>query len=90
MITVVVKAADMAELSKEKTEEILKGFTGQTRISSWARPYVALAEDMGILEHGHMVIESAQGAMLDAQKVATRAEAAVTVYKLLDYTDNNE
>ncbi len=90
MITIVVKAAGMAELSKEKTEEILKNFSGQTRISSWARAHVALAEDMGILEHGHIVIESEKGDTLDAQKAAVRAEAAVTVYKLLDDINKNE
>ncbi|NLT47005.1 MAG: hypothetical protein GXX92_01195 [Clostridiales bacterium] len=90
MITIAVKAAGMAELSAEKTEEILKKFSGQSRISSWARAHVALAEDIGILEHGHMVIDSAQGAILDAQKAAARAEAAVTVYKLLDNINKNE
>lgn len=77
MLTVIVQALGV---KPESSTELLAPFASESRISDWARSYVAQAEALGILEHGHMVTEKNNGLFLDARGSSTRAEAAVTVY----------
>jgi hypothetical protein len=63
--------------------DLLTPFAAETRISDWARAYIAHAEALGILEHGHMVMDTGQGLAFDAKAQTIRAEAAETVYRML-------
>ncbi|MDD3350822.1 MAG: S-layer homology domain-containing protein, partial [Eubacteriales bacterium] len=58
------------------TQEQLKPFAAEKRISNWALPYVAWAESLGLIEHGHMAMETAEGLSYNSQQKALRAEAA--------------
>lgn len=84
MITIIVQAIERDNLSESQANEVISSFTNQTQISAWARSYVAAAENVGILEHGHLVLVSASGLTFDARKEASRAEAAITVHKMLN------
>jgi hypothetical protein len=83
MLTIVVQAMGINVEAGDVSADLLVPFAGESRISDWARIYVAHAEYRGILEHGHLVMESNQGLLFDAQEQAARAEAAVTVYRML-------
>lgn len=84
MITIAVQAVDGPDLSNTELANILEGFDETSHISPWAELYVAKAEKMGILEHGHLVLDTGGKSSFDAKRRASRAEAAVTVYKLLN------
>lgn len=83
MLTITVQAMGVKLDSENVAEELLAPFASEGRISDWARGYVAYAEHLGILEHGHMVKETDSGLSFDAQRPTARAEAAVTVYLML-------
>lgn len=83
MITITVQAMGLKVDAGAVTDDLLAPFAAENRISDWARAYVAHAEDLGILEHGHMVTETGQGLAFDAQGQTSRAEAAMTVYLML-------
>lgn len=83
MLTILVQAAGDKVEAGAMSAESLASFSRETRISDWARGYVAQAEDLGILEHGHMVTETTNGFSFDAQGPTARAEAAVTIYRFL-------
>jgi hypothetical protein len=84
MLTIAVQAMH-ANLDNEGAEADLPAtFTGETRISDWARTYVYQAESLGLLEHGYMVLETEQGLSFDAEMQANRAEAAFTIYHMLE------
>lgn len=83
MLTITVQAMGIKVNAQAVPQELLAPFGGESRISDWARAYVAHAEDLGILEHGHMVTETGQGLAFDAQGQTSRAEAAMTVYLML-------
>lgn len=84
MIAIVVQAMGVKVTSDSISPDLLAPFYCETRVSDWARGYLACAENLGILEHGHMVVETDKGLSLNAQAPATRAEAAVAVYRMLD------
>lgn len=84
MLTIAVQVVKKGDLSESQTNGVLESFSPNSKISDWAKPYVAAAEQMSIIEHGNIIIESLEGLVLDAQKHASRAEAAVTVYKLIN------
>lgn len=85
MLTIVVQALagriDAARVEKE----LLVPFGQESRISEWARGYIAYAEHLGILEHGNIARETGGGLVFDGQSTASRAEAAVTVYRMLEH-----
>ena len=83
MLTIVVQAMGVKVDSAVVSAVMLAPFAAETRISDWARAYIAHAEALGILEHGHMAIDTSQGLAFDAQAPAVRAEAAETVYRML-------
>ena len=83
MLTIVVQAMKANLDNGGADADLPVPFTGETRISDWARAYVYLAENLGLLEHGHMVMETQQGLSFDAEMQASRAEAAFTVYRML-------
>ena len=78
MLTIVVQALGFKAL--DMSSERLVPFAAESRISDWAKGFVVRAEEAGIIEHGHMAVETAEGLVYDAQAPASRAEAAVTVY----------
>lgn len=78
MLTIVVQAMGFKAL--DMSSERLVPFAAESRISDWAKGFVVRAEEAGIIEHGHMAVETAEGLVYDAQSPASRAEAAVTVY----------
>ncbi|GAB1476107.1 hypothetical protein MASR2M70_09390 [Bacillota bacterium] len=84
MITIAVQAADGPDLSNTEAENILEAFSKTSLLSPWAELNIAKAEKMGILEHGHFVLDTGGKLAFDAKRQASRAEAAVTVYKLLN------
>jgi hypothetical protein len=84
MITIVVQSMGTKDISKEDEEKILNSFSKDSKISDWAKEYVVKAEQMGILEHGNLVLSEGGELTFNSQKYALRAEAAVTVYKLLN------
>lgn len=83
MLTIIVQAAGVKPAAAP-VSDMQDPFINETRISDWARGYVARAENLGILEHGHLVRETSQGLSFDALREANRAEAAVTVYRMLE------
>lgn len=83
MLTVIIKAMGLKIAEITDKAAVLAPFTKESRISDWARSYVALAEHAGLLEHGHLVVESKEGCAIDAQGASNRAEAAITVYRML-------
>ena len=83
MLTIVVQAMDVKLEAGTVSTGSLAAFAGESRISDWARAYVAQAEKSGLLEHGHLVMETNAGFSFDAQQATTRAEAAVTVFRML-------
>ena len=58
-------------------------------ISPWAIPYMITAEKQQLLERGHISAESANGITINGQKQANRAEAAVTLYRLMGRNEAN-
>ncbi|MGI6727039.1 MAG: S-layer homology domain-containing protein [Anaerovoracaceae bacterium] len=83
MFTMVVQAMGVKVDTGAVDAAILAPFSTETRISDWARGYVAYAEKLGLLEHGHMAIENGNKLSFDARKQAIRAEAAETVYRMV-------
>jgi hypothetical protein len=83
MLTIAVKAMQADPGSEGADADLQTPFKGETKISDWARTYVYQAESLGLLEHGHMVLESGPGLSFDAEMQASRAEAAFTVYRML-------
>lgn len=83
MLTIVVQAMGVRADPAGTPAALLAPFAAETRISDWARAYVAQAEVLGILEHGHMVIDTGTGLAFDAEAQTIRAEAAETVYRML-------
>lgn len=83
MVTIVVRALGVQVETGNVAADLLAPFATEARISDWARVYVCHAEKMGLLEHGHMVLETGTGLSFDAQAQASRAEAAMTVYRML-------
>ncbi len=86
MLTIVVSAIDSANLSPAEADVILGAFSDKSKISSWAKAAVARAEQLNIVEHGHIVTELEGRPYFDATALASRAEAAVTVYRMLSIT----
>lgn len=84
MLTIAVSAVNKGDISKAEADAILQKFSSKSKISDWAKGFVATASQMGIIEYGHIITESAEGPVLNAQKQASRAEAAVTVYRLIN------
>lgn len=82
MLAIVVQAMGIKPAA-DVPAELLKPFAQESRISDWGRAYVAYAESLGILEHGHMARETTTGLSLDALGQTNRAEAAVTVYRMV-------
>ncbi|HCF50622.1 MAG TPA: hypothetical protein DER60_10085 [Syntrophomonas sp.] len=82
MLTIAVRAMGVKVENETVSAELLRPFEDEARISDWARPYLAHAEDKEIVEHGHLAVESGPGLAMDAQGVANRAEAAVTIQLL--------
>lgn len=80
MLTVVVQAMNV---NPTVSAELLKPFESENRISDWARVYIASAESLGVLEHGHIAVKTNSGLAIDAKSPASRAEAAMTVYLML-------
>lgn len=74
MMTMLVRALELEESAT--AEKTLASFKDGDKVSSWAKPYVALA-----IEHG--LIEGANGEIKPAQ-ASTRAMAAVVMYRLLE------
>lgn len=83
MLTIVVQARGVKVETGNGSADLLAPFADETRISDWARAYVCHAEKIGLLEHGHMVLETGSGLSFDAEKQASRAEAAMTIYRML-------
>jgi len=83
MLTILVQAMKANSGTETADANLPAPFTGETRISDWARTYVYQAESLGLLEHGYMVLETAQGLSFNAEMQANRAEAAFTVYRML-------
>jgi hypothetical protein len=83
MLTIAVQAMGVKVDSAGVPADLLTPFAAETRISDWARAYIAHAEALGILEHGHMVMDTGQGLAFDAKAQTIRAEAAETVYRML-------
>lgn len=83
MLTIAVRAIGVQGGSA--APELLSPFAAETRVSDWARPYLANAEAMKILEHGHIAVETGSGGLaINAQAQANRAEAAATIYLILE------
>jgi len=55
-----------------------------TGVSSWAQPFVIIAESNKILERGHISIATGSGITVSGKNQARRAEAAVTLHRLLN------
>jgi hypothetical protein len=85
MLAVAVQAKGIKVTADSVSPDLLAPFYCETRISDWARGYLAWAEKLKLLEHGHMVTESSKGLTLDALAPTARAEAAVTVYNMLKH-----
>ncbi len=83
MLTIVVQAMGVKGDPEGTPAALLAPFAAETRISDWARAYVAQAEALGILEHGHMVTDTGKGLAFDAEAQTIRVEAAETVYRML-------
>lgn len=83
MLAIVIQAMGINTVAENVPPDLLAPFANETRISDWARVHVAFAESLGILEHGNIVLETARGLAFDGKGNATRAEAAVTVYRML-------
>lgn len=84
MLAILVRAMGV-DVEECVDQSILKPFINETRISDWARGYVAYAESIGLLEHGHMAEIRVDGISFDARKQASRADAALTVYRMLKH-----
>lgn len=83
MLTIIVQAMGV-KFGPDDSEKYLNYFEKESRISDWARGYVGYAEHSGLLEHGHIVKETDKELSFDAQMQASRAEAALTVYRMLN------
>jgi len=66
----------------EQTEE--EFVTPIIGVSDWALRYALIAEKNGLLLRGHIAEETKDGIVVDGKRQATRAEAAVIVYSLLE------
>lgn len=90
MLTIAVRAmkkeAEAQAIAKDSP--LLTPFASETRISAWALNYVALAESLGLLEHGHMAMEQKDGSQtkltFDGKGTANRAEAAYVMYQMIE------
>lgn len=82
MLTIIVQAMGVKP-DPDEAEKYLTYFVNESRISEWARGYVGYAEHSGLLEHGHIVKETDKGLSFDSKMQASRAEAALTVYRML-------
>lgn len=83
MLIIAVKAKGITINDGDVSDDLLAVFADESRISDWARGYVAYAENMGIIEHGNMAVETDKGLLFDGQKTTVRAEAAMTIYLML-------
>lgn len=83
MLTILVQAMGEKAAAGSVSADLLAPFANETRISDWARGYVAYAEHLGLLEHGHMIVEVNGGLAIDANGQTVRAEAAMAVYRML-------
>jgi hypothetical protein len=85
MVAVVVRA-----MGNRSTAEALDGsgltdygYGALTNVSTWARGYLEQAEKDGLIEHGHMATMSNGKYSFAGKSPATRAEAAVIVYNMI-------
>ncbi len=82
MVAMVVRASGEEQQALNAEQNLIAAFAKETRISTWARPYIAYAQHRGLLEQGHLVKANEQGFFINGTQNANRAEAAVTL-KLL-------
>ena len=61
----------------------LSQFASLSRISTWAYGYVALAEQLGLIEHGHIITTSGGKLSFDGMRSVTRAEAADMIWRMM-------
>lgn len=83
MIALVVQSMQKTVGPEATRQELPASFATASRISEWAWPLVVQAEILGLLEHGHVVMDTADGLLIDAQQPAARAEAAAIVWRML-------
>lgn len=79
MMTMLIRAINEEEKAMQLSEDELNnaiGFSDSEEISAWARSYVALAVEYGL-------VEGANGRVQPTQS-STRAMAAVVIYRLLE------
>ncbi len=84
MLAIMVQSMGVEIATEDIPAELLRPLACENRISDWARPYAAYAENLGILEHGHMALETGSGLFFNAREQASRAEAAMTLYLMLN------
>ncbi|MEI7885134.1 MAG: S-layer homology domain-containing protein [Clostridia bacterium] len=84
MLKIIITAMGVQVAAEKTNLDNLAPFAKETRISSWAREYVDYAEKFNLLEHGNMVKETAEGLSFNAIEKASRAEASVTIYRMLE------
>ncbi|MDR2713720.1 MAG: S-layer homology domain-containing protein [Clostridiales bacterium] len=83
MIAVVVRAMGNRAAAEKLTGAGLTNYTGLDKLAPWARGYLEQAEKDGLLEKGHVVKINNGKYSFEGTAPANRAEAAVTVYNML-------
>jgi len=84
MVAVVVRAMGNKVEAEELNGSGLTKYSTLDTISPWARGYIEQAEKDGILEYGHIVDVTGDKYSFLGKKAASRAEAAVITYNMLN------
>lgn len=85
MIAIIVRAIGKESEAKALDNNANKVFDSSSNISIWAKGYVEIAETLGLLEHGHIVVDMNGKPTIDGKSFTSRGESAVTVEKMLKF-----
>lgn len=83
MIAIVVRALGKDNVAKEITASSAQNMNPSDRTTEWAVGYIALAEKLGLLEHGHFAVSENNLLSIDGVRPSNRGEAAEIVYRML-------